>query len=170
MGSDLNYTLMYLEINLISIVLVALIHYKTGGLTKMVAQRNFAMAIDAEMIFFLSDTMCVTMYYGLFTYIPALVFFFKTVYFLSTSLMCFYWFVYFEHLQGTPFVKNRKRVLESSVLVWVMGILLVINIFTGCCFYIDEDGVYNRGKLFILLGQGIFHQNGSKQGIHVLNR
>lgn len=151
MGNDLNYTLMYLEINLISIVLVALIHYKTGGLTKMVAQRNFAMAIDAEMIFFLSDTMCVTMYNGLFTYIPALVFFFKTVYFLSTSLMCFYWFVYFEHLQGTPFVKNRKRVLLSSVLVWVMGILLVINIFTGCCFYIDEDGVYNRGKLFILL-------------------
>ena len=49
MGNDLNYTLMYLEINLISIVLVALIHYKTGGLTKMVAQRNFAMAIDAEM-------------------------------------------------------------------------------------------------------------------------
>jgi len=37
MGNDLNYTLMYLEINLISIVLVALIHYKTGGLTKMVA-------------------------------------------------------------------------------------------------------------------------------------
>ena len=93
MGNDLNYTLMYLKINLFSIVLVALIHYKTGGLTKKVAQRNFAMAIDAEMIFFLSDTMCVTMYNGLFTYIPALVFFFKTVYFLSTSLMCFYWFV-----------------------------------------------------------------------------
>lgn len=151
MGSDLNYTLMYLEINVISLILVALVHYKTSGLTKMVAQRNFAMAIDAEMIFFFSDTMCVTMYYGLFAYIPFLVFTFKTVYFFSTSLMCFYWFVYFEHLQGTPFVKNRKRVLQSSVLVWVMAALLIVNVFTGICFNIDENGVYNRGPLFVLL-------------------
>ncbi len=151
MGSDLNYTLMYLEINVISLILVALVHYKTSGLTKMVAQRNFAMAIDAEMIFFFSDTMCVTMYYGLFAYIPFLVFTFKTVYFFSTSLMCFYWFVYFEHLQGTPFVKNRKRVLQSSVLVWVMAVLLIVNVFTGICFNIDENGVYNRGPLFVLL-------------------
>ena len=151
MGSDFLYSLLYLEVNVISLVLVALLHYKTSGLTKMVAQRNFAMAIDAQMVFFISDTMCVTMYYGLFTYIPTIVFFFKTVYFLSTSLMCFYWFVYFEHLQGTSFVKDRKRVLMSSVLVWIMGLLLVVNIFTGMCFYIDDNDVYCRGPMFILL-------------------
>lgn len=151
MGSDFLYSLLYLEVNVISLVLVALLHYKTSGLTKMVAQRNFAMAIDAQMVFFISDTMCVTMYYGLFTYIPTIVFFFKTVYFLSTSLMCFYWFVYFEHLQGTSFVKDRKRVLMSSVLVWITGLLLVVNIFTGMCFYIDDNGVYCRGPMFILL-------------------
>lgn len=151
MGSDFLYSLMYLEVNVISLVLVALLHYKTSGLTKMVAQRNFAMAIDAQMVFFISDTMCVTMYYGLFTYIPTIVFFFKTVYFLSTSLMCFYWFVYFEHLQGTSFVKDRKRVLMSSVLVWITGLLLVVNIFTGMCFYIDDNDVYCRGPMFILL-------------------
>ncbi len=151
MGSDFLYSLLYLEVNVISLVLVALLHYKTSGLTKMVAQRNFAMAIDAQMVFFISDTMCVTMYYGLFTYIPTIVFFFKTVYFLSTSLMCFYWFVYFEHLQGTSFVKDRKRVFMSSILVWVMGLLLLVNCFTGICFYIDDDGTYCRGKMFILL-------------------
>ncbi|MBR5386647.1 MAG: GGDEF domain-containing protein [Clostridiales bacterium] len=151
MGSDFLYSLLYLEVNVISLVLVALLHYKTSGLTKMVAQRNFAMAIDAQMVFFISDTMCVTMYYGLFTYIPTIVFFFKTVYFLSTSLMCFYWFVYFEHLQGTSFVKDRKRVLMSSVLVWITGLLLVVNIFTGMCFYIDDNDVYCRGPMFILL-------------------
>lgn len=147
----LTKALMCLEINLISVVLVALIHYKTSGLTKMVAQRNFAMAIDAQMVFFVSDTLFAMMFYGVFPQIPALEMLAKEVYFMSTALLCFYWFVYFEHLQESPFVKNRKRVWMSSVLVWIVGLLLFINLFTGICFHVDENGTYGRGPLFILL-------------------
>ena len=147
----LTKALMCLEINLISVVLVALIHYKTSGLTKMVAQRNFAMAIDAQMVFFVSDTLFAMMFYGVFPQVPALEMLAKEVYFMSTALLCFYWFVYFEHLQESPFVKSRKRVWMSSVLVWIVGILLFINLFTGICFHVDENGTYGRGPLFILL-------------------
>jgi len=147
----LTKALMCLEINLISVVLVALIHYKTSGLTKMVAQRNFAMAIDAQMVFFVSDTLFAMMFYGVFPQVPALEILAKEVYFMSTALLCFYWFVYFEHLQESPFVKSRKRVWMSSVLVWIVGILLFINLFTGICFHVDENGTYGRGPLFILL-------------------
>ena len=59
----------------------------------------------------------------------------KEIYFFSTTLMCFFWFVYFEHLQGSPFVKNRRSVWMSSILVWIMGVLLIINLFTGILFY-----------------------------------
>ena len=51
-----TYTFMYLEINLMAIILVAIILYKTQGISKMVAQRNFAMSIISEMVFFISDT------------------------------------------------------------------------------------------------------------------
>ena len=54
MGSE--YAILYLEINIVSIVLIAIILKKTTGLSKMVAQRNFAMSIIAEMVFFASDT------------------------------------------------------------------------------------------------------------------
>ena len=151
MDSTLTYSIMYLEINLVSVFIVAFIHYKTRGLTKMVAQRNFTMAIDAEMIFFLSDTFYVCMRYGLFPSSPALALLFKEVYFLCTSLVCFFWFVYFEYLQETPFVKNSKRIWASSTLVWLMVAILIINIPTGICFGFDDNGDYHRGPLFIVL-------------------
>lgn len=155
MFTDLDPTLikalMYLEINLISVILVALVHYKTSGMTKMVSQRNFVMAIDSLMVFFVSDTVFAMMFYGFFPKIPALQILTKEIYFMSTSLLCFFWFVYFEHLQDSPFVKNRKRVLWSSALVWLMAVLLLVNLFTGICFRVDADGTYSRGPLFIVL-------------------
>ncbi|MCR5727628.1 MAG: hypothetical protein K6G24_09190 [Lachnospiraceae bacterium] len=47
-----EYAIIYLEINLFSIILVYVIWLKTRGLSQMVAQRNFAMSIIAEMVFF----------------------------------------------------------------------------------------------------------------------
>ena len=147
----LTKALMYLEINIISIALVALIHYKTSGLTKMVSQRNFAMAIDAQLVFFTSDALFAMMFYEVFPKIPVLMLLFKEAYFMSTSLLCFYWFVYFELMQESPFVKNRTRVRISSALVWLMAVILIINLFTGICFHVDPDGVYGRGPMFIVL-------------------
>lgn len=74
----------------------------------------------------------------------------KTVYFFSTALMCYFWFVYFEHMQGSKFIRSRKIAMICSVFVWIMGILLFINWFTGILFYVDGDNVYCRGKYFIV--------------------
>ena len=57
-----TYTFMYLEINLMAIILVAIILYKTQGISKMVAQRNFAMSIYSAIVFFASDTVFVLTY------------------------------------------------------------------------------------------------------------
>ena len=147
----MTYAIMYLEINLISVILVGIIRYKTNGISKMVAQRNFGMAIDAEMVFFLSDTLYVMMVEGVLPKNKGLMLMAKEFYFFSTALMCFFWFIYFEHMQESKFVKSRKRVLRSSALVWVVWILLCINIFNGMLFYVDAEGVYHRGPLFITL-------------------
>lgn len=147
----MTYAIMYLEINLISVILVGIIRYKTGGISKMVAQRNFAMAIDAEMIFFISDTLYVMMVEGVLPKSRGFMLISKEFYFFATTLMCFFWFIYFEYLQESPFVKDRKSMLLFSALVWLVWILLVINIFNGMLFYVDEGGVYHRGPYFITL-------------------
>ncbi len=149
-SSIMTYALIYLEINLASIALLAIIAHKTRGLTQMVAQRNFVMALRAQTVFFLSDTFCVLVSCGVLRCGAAALLMGKEVYFFSTALMCFFWFVYFEHLQETPFAQRRRLVWLSSALVWVMGVLLLVNLFTGFLFYVDGEGVYHRGPLFPL--------------------
>lgn len=150
MDPQLLYALVYLEINVTASLLVLFIRFKTLGISQMVSQRNFSFAIDAEIVFFLSDTAAVMMLNGLLPFSRSGMMAAKTVYFFSTALMCYCWFVYFEHMQGSPTVRNRRTVLLFSCLVWVMGILLLLNLFTGILFYVDEAGVYRRGPLFIL--------------------
>ena len=144
------YSLMYFEINIMAIILVAIILYKTEGLSKMVAQRNFAMSIYSAIVFFASDTVFVLMYSGVLKGNRIGYMISKSAYFLSTTMMCYFWFIYFEYLQNSPFVENRRRVRIASVLVWVMGALIIINLFTGMLFYVDESGIYCRGPLFLI--------------------
>ena len=148
-----EYSILYLEINIISFALIAIILRKTSGLSRMVKQINFAMSIVAEMVFFASDTIYVlisndVIHFGRFDNAAMLIC--KEVYFLSTSVMCYFWFIYFEHVRDSSFVKEQKNVRISSAFVWVMIIMLVVNIFTGFLFYVSEDGGYHRGPLFVL--------------------
>ncbi len=148
-----EYAILYMEINLFSLALIGIILYKTNGLSKMVAQRNFAMSIVAEMIFFLSDTLYVMIGTGVLSFGAAnhpLKLLCKTIYFFSTAIMCFFWFIYFEHMRGTAFVREKRMVRIASSILWLMGILLVVNLFTGFLFYVDTDGSYHRGPYFIL--------------------
>lgn len=142
------YAVLYLEINLMAVLLVLFIRFKTLGISRMVSQRNFSNAIDAQVVFFLSDTAAALIVSGALPFSRFGLMAAKTVYFFSTALMCYFWFIYFEHLQGSAFVKRRRSVWLSSALVWVEGALLVVNCFTGLLFRVDEANVYVRGPLF----------------------
>lgn len=150
MKPELLYPLLYLEINLVAVLLVLFIRIKTLGISKMVSQRNFSVAIDAQIVFFLSDTVAMMIACGLIPFSRMGLIAAKSVYFFFTGVMCFCWFIYFEHLQGSAFVGHPKAVLSISCLLWVLALLLLINLFTGILFYVDDEGVYRRGPLFII--------------------
>ena len=79
-----------------------------------------------------------------------MIMFTKTVYFFSTTLMCYFWFIYFEYIQGSSFVEDRRRVRLALIPVFVMAVLLLINVFTGILFYVDDEGIYRRGTFFVV--------------------
>ena len=149
-----EYALLYLVINLLSFALIGIILHRTNALSKMMAQRNFAMSIIAEMVFFASDTVFVLINEGILNFgatgnnITRLIC--KEVYFCATSLMCYFWFIYFELIRETTFAKSKRNRQYAFFAVWLMLILLTVNLFTGILFYIDEAGVYHRGSFFIL--------------------
>lgn len=145
-----EYAILYFEINLFSLVLIGIILHKTNGLSKMVAQRNFVMSIIAEMVFFASDTLFVMVHEGVLPGNSSVMMICKEIYFLATAMMCFFWFLYYEYLMETKFVFNRRSVALSSLVICLMTILLVANLAGKFLFYVDENGVYHRGPLFIL--------------------
>ena len=145
-----SYALIYLEVNLVAVLLVLFIRIKTQGITKMVSQHHFSCAIEAEILFFLSDTAAVLISCGMLPWGSVGLMAAKTLYFLSTGLMCWCWFIYFEHLKGSPMSRRVFFTLKSSCLIWVLAGLLVVNLFTGILFYVDPAGLYHRGPLFIL--------------------
>lgn len=145
-----EYGILYLEINLFSLILISIILHKTNGLSKMMAQRNFVLSIISEMIFFVSDTLCTLIYNGVIPGNGTAIMIFKTIYFLSTATMCFFWFLYFEYLRETSLVKKKRKISLASSVIWLMAILLFGNIFGKYLFYIDDTSVYRRGSLFIL--------------------
>ena len=104
------YPILYLEINLASVMLVLFIRFKTLGISKMVSQRNFSFAIDAEIAFFLSDTVAVLISCGLIPFSRAGLLASKTVYFFSTALMCFF----LVHLLRTPAGIGLRRVPKAG--------------------------------------------------------
>ena len=144
------YGILYLEINLFSLILISMILHKTNGLSKMMAQRNFVLSIISEMVFFVSDTLCALIYNGVIPGNGTAIMIFKTIYFLSTATMCFFWFLYFEYLRETSLVKKKRKISLASSVIWLMALLLFGNIFGKYLFYIDDQGVYYRGPLFIL--------------------
>ena len=148
-----EYAILYGEINLISFVLIGIILRKTMGLSRMMAQRNFALSIAAEMGFFLSDTLFVLINeriipMGVLTSGAKLVC--KELYFYCTGAMCFFWFLYFEHLRESNLVQDKRKVRLSCVPMIGLIVLLIVNLFTGILFYVEKNGDYHRGPLFIL--------------------
>ena len=148
--SQLNSAL-YLEINLFSIILVAIIAVRTRGISQMVAQRNFTMALYTLIVFFASDTLWILIENGTLPFSRFWLLATKDVYVFFTSLMCFAWFVYFEYLQNSPLVKSKKHLMYSGVFVLLQLILIIINKFTGILYFVIDNNEYKRGPLFLSL-------------------
>ena len=142
---------LYLEINLFSIILVAIIAVRTRGISQMVAQRNFTMALYTLIVFFASDTLWILIENGTLPFSRFWLLATKDVYFFFTSLMCFAWFVYFEYLQNSPLVKSKMHMKYSSLFVTVQLVLIIINKFTGILYFVNDNNEYKRGPMFLSL-------------------
>lgn len=152
MNFDDLYSMLYLEVNLFSIVLVVIIAIKTMGMTKMVAQRNFIRGAICLIVFFASDTIWVLMENRFFPFYSAVALMAcKNIYFLFTSLTCYSWFIYFEYLQDSPFVKDKKKILFSATFVFIQFIMIIVNHFNGMLYYVNDKQEHIRGPLFVSL-------------------
>ena len=72
------------------------------------------------------------------------------IYEIITVLMGYYWLCYVETALDTKFVKNRylKHLAKFPVIFIAAGV--IVSYFNGFLFYIDENGVYQRGEYILI--------------------
>jgi hypothetical protein len=74
-----------------------------------------------------------------------------TLFYVAFTLLSMFWLDYclfkFKNAQ-----KNRKKGFHPLFLPGVLALaVIVVNVFAGCIFHVDEQGAYHRGFLFIPL-------------------
>lgn len=70
-------------------------------------------------------------------------------YYAASAVLSYRWFGYVEYMQGSVFHNNP--IVKQIVKIPMYFVILVayISIWTGSFFYINEDGAYMRGSLYI---------------------
>jgi len=146
-----SYMTLYIVINVfcVAFVLVLGVHSKIG-IGNIRSQRFFKIGIANLIVFFLSDTLWYMMDQAFIWQNLALSYTLKTIYFASSALNGFLWFLFFESLQNSNFINSRTW-WYSSIIYVIAIIMLIINIPTGIFFKISDTFEYTRGPVFFIL-------------------
>ncbi len=146
----MSSNILYFEINIFCVAILALIIWKSSGSMRMISHNAFVRALVAVVSFILSDMFAYLMLEGTLPFYAGVLLLLKSIYFMSTTLMCSFWFFYYECLGDSELGKNEKKYLWVYGLVFLQAFLTILNLKYGFFFYLDEANDYYRGKLFVM--------------------
>ena len=69
---------------------------------------------------------------------------------IAMTLTMFTWLIYVAKSVNGIFARSRKAILLTAVPILLVALLCILNYNTGWLYYIDENGWYHRGSVFIL--------------------
>lgn len=93
------------------------------------------------------------------------------VYYALSAVMSYSWFLYTEYWQDSIFYKNTFLKYLAKVPMYGVAILSVLSIWNGAYFFIDENGVYQRGPYYfvqIAITYGYILLSGLKTAFHMV--
>lgn len=142
-------TVLYVEVNVICIVLLAIIAvnamsfgYDRSSRNRMFVAMTWFMAASA----LLDSLWC---FVGGSTALPRFVLLMLNfLYFFSLCGMCYFAFLYAQETFEKNWLRRKKRVFLCSLPMLALTVLLLCSIFTGWIFYLDENNVHCRGPLY----------------------
>ena len=136
----MDYTLFYVEANIVCIIIFALLLLgNLGGVDRQEKQRVFAGTLISHMLYFFVDIAWVLMLGG---YIPSLRLNLSILNILLavilSTITCF-WFVYVEVFQGGKFISSKKGRFIAKIPVMAEGLLMVFLFVYFPDLVITED-------------------------------
>lgn len=70
-------------------------------------------------------------------------------YYSASAILSYRWFVYVEYMQDSIFYNNQVIAKIAKIPMYVVVVISVLSIWTGYFFYIDAQGYYTRGDLYV---------------------
>lgn len=140
---------LYVEVNVICIVLLAVIavNAMTFGYDRSMRNRMFIV-----MTWFMAASALIDsawLIIGGSTALPRpLLLVMNFLYFFSLCGMCFFAFLCTEETFKRHWLRNKKRVFLCSLPMLFLTVLLFLSQFTGWIFYLDENNRHCRGPLY----------------------
>lgn len=123
----MDYTLFYVEANVVSIIIFMLIFLKeTGTVGHQTKQGYFTNIILAHIAYFLSDIVWVMILGGYLPSIRALVASVNISNAIVLSVITGFWFVYTELSQGEEYITKQKNRLIALIPVLLMAVVIVV--------------------------------------------
>ena len=146
-----DYMILYLEILAVCFLVLSVIYFNVQrdlGTEQQVT--TFKWMLRVFMIALVADAITHAQYRGfLHLPIPAVAFCYATYMFIFSGLLSLLWLVFAELRFGYSPSEHKKAFILAAIPVALVGLLSYASIFTGWFFSFDENGVYQRGPLWI---------------------
>lgn len=81
---------------------------------------------------------------------PVMVYILSAAYFLLFAISAYTWFFYSEILHNKDFFDKRRKHILLAMPILFLAILIFISYFNGCLFSVTYENGYSRGPLFPL--------------------
>ncbi|SER43999.1 GGDEF domain-containing protein, diguanylate cyclase (c-di-GMP synthetase) or its enzymatically inactive variants [Lachnobacterium bovis] len=148
------YLALYIEISVLCIVLLIIVALQSSvRLNDSGYKRSYINAVVCTMSYVSVDCVSRIIHYGNGQLNMDLLYVFKSMYFISETVMGYLWFVYFEFVldKGEEYTKN-KEMMDAVALffIFVNFFICVINSQTGFIYYYDKNMEYHIGNCYVL--------------------
>ena len=70
-------------------------------------------------------------------------------YYAASAILSYRWFAYVEYMQDSKIYHNKKIRMFAKIPMLCVVAISVLSIWTQSFFYIDAQGVYHRGPLYV---------------------
>lgn len=144
------YYILYLEINVFGALIMFFLLHGLARNQGMQGQRSFMRLLLWQAAMFLADGLSRITQDFKPDRMDGLVWLFKSLYFILTVAACCECFIYFEYCRNTRAVHEKRTVAWIRAPFFCYILLMLVNFRGKFLFYVDGQGTYRRGDVFIV--------------------
>lgn len=148
----MGYVFYYVEAHLACILLLCLIQFKIRkNVNKQLSQIYLGKLVTVLSLYFLAEIFWSLVDGGVITSSKSMLYISNIFTYVLISIAAYLWFILSEIIQNAKNINKDTTRLALSIPTWISSILCISAYRTGLVFYVDENGVLQNGRFYVVL-------------------